>query len=121
MPVITASDRYRKLWACERAASPVIHRESRSRVAILPSRDIAHLAVTNGEPVFRSLANPSTNSSARRCAVSSTSRTTSIPAAVNSSKPRPATSGFGSTVGQTTLLIPASIIARLHGGVVAKC
>ena len=38
-----------------RAAGPVIHFESPSRVAILPSSDIAHFTVTNGSPVLTCL------------------------------------------------------------------
>ena len=40
-----------------------------------------------------------------------------MPARLSLRNPRPATSGFGSVIPATTSLIPATISARVHGGV----
>ena len=74
----------------------MIHLESPVRVAIFPSKDMAHLAVTKGRPDLRCLAKPSMRSLARwaedfvDCQL-----VTWMPAARSCSKPRPATCGIG--------------------------
>ena len=50
-PTITASTRPRSSCTRRRDAPPLIHLESPALVAILPSSDIAHFAMTHGRAV----------------------------------------------------------------------
>ena len=77
-----------------------------------PSSVSADLSVTRGlrETIQRAKA-----SFRRRASASRRPVLTSIPAARNCLKPRPATAGFGSAIAATTRATPAAINACVHG------
>ena len=95
------------------AGAPVIHLDLPEYVAIFPSAVMAYFMVTKGFPVLINLKNTgfSLSHSSRMKSV-----TTSIPASRRIDTPLPETSGLGSLEPITTLLIPESMIARVHGG-----
>ena len=118
MPVSTALDRARSRCTSQRDLSLVIHWLSPVAVAVRPSRVAASLQRTQGRP----RSNRDTNPRLSACAsVSSSPVSTVIPAAASSAKPRPATWGLGSRIAATTLSIPASTRARVHGPVRPVC
>ena len=113
-PIRIASVLARIRWTRRRASGPVIHRLSPVRVAIRPSSVAASLSRTCGRP--RSIRQRKPRLTAR---ASSASRpvSTVIPASRSAANPRPETRGSGSVIGQTSLVMPASISAPVQGGV----
>src|SRR5262249_59934265 len=112
-PTTMASIRPRSSCTLPRDAGLLIHFDSRSRVAILPSSDMAHLAWTYGRPVLTSF---KYGSFSRRASVSPRPISTTTPAARNRSAPSPATAGNGSVIAATTRPTLARTIASAHGG-----
>ncbi|MCY1550379.1 hypothetical protein D9M68_866310 [compost metagenome] len=101
-----------------RAASPVIHWLTPLPSAVLPSSEAATFKRTQGVFRIMRLKKPMLSSrEARAASLSGGSSSTAIPAARKRSRPRPATSGFGSLVATTTLATCAAISASQQGGV----
>ena len=116
LEVRIASELARSLATSPLDRSDVIHLELLSLAATLPSKVLAIFQINLALP-FSILV-----SQARlACAASSASNPneTFIPAAINFCAP-PAATGFGSVTAKTTFLIPDSIIASMHGGVLPK-
>ena len=114
MPVSMAHERARSAWTSRRAASPVIHRLSPLASAIRPSSEAADLMRIHGRPRDMRARNPrwASRASAARSPVS-----TRMPAARSLARPRPFTSGLGSSSAATTRATFAATSASAHGGV----
>ena len=92
-PTTIPSTRPRSWWTISREAAPEIQRLSPVRVAILPSSDMAHLAITHGRLVATSFKYGAFN-----CRAWSASKpiSTAMPADSRAAIPRPLTSANGS-------------------------
>ena len=114
MPVSMAQERARSACTSRRAASPVIHRLSPLASAMRPSSEAAALIRIQGRPRDMRARKPRCVS--RACAASSPD-STRMPATRSIARPRPFTSGFGSSSAATTRATLAAASASAHGGV----
>ena len=113
-PTSTASTRARSLFAWRRAEGPVIQPGSPAGRVKRPSSDIPHFAMTKGRPLTIHLLNASLS---RPHSSTKTPTRKLTPAFRNCLIPLPAWRGFTSGTPTTTFLIPALIIASVHGAV----
>ena len=113
-PVMIAELRARNFCTSILDSALLIHLLSPFANAVLPSRLIASLHLTNGRPSFMRISKPGFNS---RACVSIKPLAVSMPASFNCCNPLPETSGFGSSIAATTLLIPESIKDSVQGDV----
>ena len=116
-PTMMASTRPRSSWTLARLASLLIHLESPVWVLILPSRVIAHFAITQGLPVR---SNFRYGAFIFLASDSQTPTVTSSPASCKIAKPPPATLGNGSGIATTTRRTPDFNTASVQGGVLPK-
>ena len=117
IPATIPSIRPLSSWTRCLDGSDEIHRLSPEAVAALPSKVIAHLAVTKGNRVHSRLRYGAFSS---RAGSAWQPTSTEIPAASSAASPRPLTSGKGSAIAATTRVIPAAMTAVVHGGVLPK-
>lgn len=99
IPTKTASLRKRIRIPSRRASAPVIHLDSPEAVAILPSKVIAALMVTNGRRCAIQWAKPGLSASA---SLRKSPWETRTPASRRIAKARPACLGLGSSAATTT-------------------
>ncbi len=117
MPVRTAQARARQAWPSARAAGPVIHWLSPDGSAVRLSRLAAIFIRTHGRPRVMRETKPIFIS---RASFSSRPQRTSMPAVRSVVRPRPDTSGLGSSIAAITRASLASISAFAQGGVRPK-
>ena len=118
MPVSNVQALARQACPSARACAPVIHWLVPLGRAVWPSKDAAAFRRTQGVLRTMRLKNPMFSSRDATASGSSTASTcTCTPAARSRAKPWPPTSGLGSAMAATTLVMPAATSASQHGPV----